>query len=99
MFSLRRSELSANKTYKSVKRSINSTALLDKSNAQTLQERKVEKIPGSDQKRKLHKARKLFTHPKIKVDDESNKSKNVDEYDELDLILMDMHQANVTNIF
>ena len=104
--SLRNSELSNpvsnNKTYKSHQRSHvdKSTALLDKSNAQILQERKIEKIPDSVRKRKLHKARKLFVHSKTEKNQSDEHEHSITEnkeFDELDLILMDIHKANVDN--
>jgi hypothetical protein len=64
---------------------------LDKSNAQTLQERSIDKTPQSVRNKKLHKARKLFV--KTVAVDKSNKEET--KIDELDLILMDMHKANV----
>jgi hypothetical protein len=98
MRSLRNNELSTiSQTYKSSKRShVNkSTALLDKSNSQTLQERAIDKTPQSVRKKKLHKARKLF----VKTLDQNpvdKSSKEENKIDELDLILMDMHKANVS---
>jgi hypothetical protein len=96
--SLRNNELSTvsnGATYKTSKRShVNkTTALLDKSNLQTLEQRKIDQIPESARKKKLHKARKLFTKTPLKTADESNNEKP--KLDELDLILMDMHKANV----
>lgn len=87
--SLRNTELSTSKTYKNTKRSHvdKSTALLDKSNSQILEERKIDKIPDTVRKRKLHKARKLFV--------KTPKDESLDKNDELDLILMDIHKANV----
>lgn len=83
------STVSSKKTYKNSKRShVNkSTALLDKSNSQILEERKIDKIPDTVRTRKFHKARKLFV--------KTPKDKSLEKTDELDLILMDIHKANV----